>query len=131
MMSSAGAESSQRLEVLKEGVEEAEARIYIEQAIDQGGLPPELAKDTPKVEIHRISEYDQDGPFWAWNWLKLGEHSGRPVSGKPFTAALDQIGSIESPCSPRMSAFTCVGANFNSSAMNELKRDVSSIVPSP
>jgi len=39
-------------------------------------LPPELAKDTPKIEIHKISEYDQDGPFWAWNWLKLGEHSG-------------------------------------------------------
>jgi kynurenine formamidase len=39
-------------------------------------LPPELAKDTPKIEIHRISEYDQDGPFWAWNWLKVGEHSG-------------------------------------------------------
>ncbi|GIX15196.1 MAG: cyclase [Paracoccaceae bacterium] len=39
-------------------------------------LPPELAKDTPKIEIHKISEYDKDGPFWAWNWLKLGEHSG-------------------------------------------------------
>ena len=39
-------------------------------------LPPELAKDTPKIELHKISEYDQDGPFWAWNWLKLGEHSG-------------------------------------------------------
>ena len=39
-------------------------------------LPPEFAKDTPKIEIHRISEYDQDGPFWAWNWLKVGEHSG-------------------------------------------------------
>jgi kynurenine formamidase len=39
-------------------------------------LPPELAVDTPKVEIHKISEYDQAGPFWAWNWLKLGEHSG-------------------------------------------------------
>ncbi|GHF72601.1 cyclase family protein [Seohaeicola zhoushanensis] len=39
-------------------------------------LPPELARDTPQVEIHRISEYDADGPFWAWNWLKLGEHSG-------------------------------------------------------
>lgn len=39
-------------------------------------LPPELARDTPPVEIHRISEYDEDGPFWAWNWLKLGEHSG-------------------------------------------------------
>ena len=39
-------------------------------------LPPDFAKDTPKIEIHRISEYDQDGPVWAWNWLKLGEHSG-------------------------------------------------------
>jgi kynurenine formamidase len=39
-------------------------------------LPPDFAKDTPKIEMHRISEYDQDGPFWAWNWLKLGEHSG-------------------------------------------------------
>jgi isatin hydrolase len=39
-------------------------------------LPPDFAKDTPQIEIHRISEYDQNGPFWAWNWLKLGEHSG-------------------------------------------------------
>ncbi len=39
-------------------------------------LPPELAVDTPKIEIHAISEYDKNGPFWAWNWLKLGEHSG-------------------------------------------------------
>lgn len=39
-------------------------------------LPPELAVDTPQVEIHSISHYDKNGPFWAWNWLKLGEHSG-------------------------------------------------------
>lgn len=39
-------------------------------------LPPELAKDTPPVKIHTISNYDKDGPFWAWNWLELGEHSG-------------------------------------------------------
>lgn len=39
-------------------------------------LPPDFARDTPPIEIHRISEYDQDGPFWAWNWLKVGEHSG-------------------------------------------------------
>lgn len=39
-------------------------------------LPPELAVDTPKIEIHTISEYDKAGPFWAWNWLKIGEHSG-------------------------------------------------------
>ena len=30
----------------------------------------------PAVEIHKISEYDEDGPFFAWNWLKVGEHSG-------------------------------------------------------
>jgi kynurenine formamidase len=39
-------------------------------------LPPDFAKNTPKVEIHKISEYDADGPFFAWNWLVLGEHSG-------------------------------------------------------
>jgi kynurenine formamidase len=39
-------------------------------------LPPEFAKPTPKVEIHKISEYDSDGPFFAWNWMVLGEHSG-------------------------------------------------------
>jgi isatin hydrolase len=35
-------------------------------------LPPDFAKDTPPIVIHRISEYDADGPFW----LELGEHSG-------------------------------------------------------
>jgi kynurenine formamidase/selenocysteine lyase/cysteine desulfurase len=39
-------------------------------------LPEDMARNTPKVAIHRISEYDADGPFWAWNWLELGEHSG-------------------------------------------------------
>lgn len=39
-------------------------------------LPPEIGKNTPAVEIHEISNYDQNGPFWSWNWLKLGEHSG-------------------------------------------------------
>jgi kynurenine formamidase/selenocysteine lyase/cysteine desulfurase len=39
-------------------------------------LPTDLARNTPKVAIHPISEYDTDGPFWAWSWLELGEHSG-------------------------------------------------------
>ncbi len=54
-------------------------------------LPEDFAKNTPKVEIHKISEYDNDGPFFAWNWLKLGEHSGTHfdaphhwISGKDF-----------------------------------------------
>jgi kynurenine formamidase len=54
-------------------------------------LPPELAVNTPKVEIHPISRYDEKGPWWAWNWLKLGEHSGTHfdapqhwISGKDY-----------------------------------------------
>lgn len=39
-------------------------------------LPEDFAKNTPPIEIHRISEYDEDGPFFAWNWMVLGEHSG-------------------------------------------------------
>jgi kynurenine formamidase len=54
-------------------------------------LPEDFAKNTPKIEIHKISEYDSDGPFFAWNWLKLGEHSGTHfdaphhwITGKDF-----------------------------------------------
>ncbi len=54
-------------------------------------LPPEIGKNTPAIEIHAISHYDKDGPFWAWNWLKLGEHSGTHfdapvhwISGKDY-----------------------------------------------
>ncbi len=39
-------------------------------------LPPEIAKNTPPVKVHKISKYDSDGPYWAWNWLELGEHTG-------------------------------------------------------
>lgn len=39
-------------------------------------LPPEIGKNTPQIEMHSISHYDKDGPFWSWNWLKIGEHSG-------------------------------------------------------
>ena len=39
-------------------------------------LPPEIGKNTPKIEVHTISNYDKNGPYWSWNWLKLGEHSG-------------------------------------------------------
>lgn len=38
-------------------------------------LPPPFV-NTPKIEVNAISSYDDNGPFWAWNWLKLGEHSG-------------------------------------------------------
>lgn len=39
-------------------------------------LPPQIGKNTPAVKVHQISRYDENGPFWAWNWLELGEHTG-------------------------------------------------------
>lgn len=39
-------------------------------------LPPEFGKNTPQIKVHEISRYDENGPFWAWNWYELGEHSG-------------------------------------------------------
>lgn len=39
-------------------------------------LPPQFGKNTPNVKVHEISHYDANGPFWAWNWVELGEHTG-------------------------------------------------------
>ena len=38
-------------------------------------LPPPF-KNTPQIKVHAISNYDADGPYWSWNWLEIGEHSG-------------------------------------------------------
>ena len=39
------------------------------------GLPPIFAS-SPGVTIEQISRYDQAGPGWYWNTLRLGEHTG-------------------------------------------------------
>jgi hypothetical protein len=44
-----GAESSTRNEAMLEGIQEAEARIFLEQALERGLLPEELARETQQV----------------------------------------------------------------------------------
>jgi kynurenine formamidase len=39
------------------------------------GLPPIFAA-SPGVTIDVISKYDEKGPAWYWNTLRLGEHTG-------------------------------------------------------
>lgn len=70
-------------------------------------LPPDFAKDTPPIKIHRISEYDKDGPFWAWNWLELGEHSGTHfdaphhwITGKDFPEGYTDTLAVEKTVAP-------------------------------
>jgi kynurenine formamidase len=38
-------------------------------------LPPPFA-NTPGFTLHLISEYDEKGPAWYWNWFETGEHVG-------------------------------------------------------
>jgi kynurenine formamidase len=70
-------------------------------------LPPEFAVDTPKIEIHAISEYDKSGPFWAWNWLKIGEHSGTHfdaphhwITGKDYADGYTDTINVQSFVAP-------------------------------
>jgi kynurenine formamidase len=38
-------------------------------------LPPPFA-NTPGWKTHLISQYDDRGPAWYWNWFEGGEHAG-------------------------------------------------------
>jgi kynurenine formamidase len=39
-------------------------------------LPPQFGRNTPSFKMHELSRYDQNGPWWAWGWMELGEHTG-------------------------------------------------------
>lgn len=39
------------------------------------GLPPMFAA-SPGVSVEVISKYDDKGPAWYWNTIRLGEHTG-------------------------------------------------------
>jgi hypothetical protein len=52
----AGAETSVRFECLIEGLQEAEARIFLEQALDRGSLPAAVAANARKVLRENLDE---------------------------------------------------------------------------
>jgi len=39
------------------------------------GLPPQFGS-SPGVSIEQISRYDDRGPAWYWNTIRMGEHTG-------------------------------------------------------
>jgi len=39
-------------------------------------LPPEVGKNSPGFTKTAVSNFDADGPAWAWNELHMGEHCG-------------------------------------------------------
>ena len=38
-------------------------------------LPPDFAP-SPGLSVEKISQYDEAGPGWYWNTIRLGEHTG-------------------------------------------------------
>ena len=54
------------------------------------GLPPVFAP-SPGVTVEAISRYDEKGPAWYWNTIRMGEHTGTHfdapihwITGKDF-----------------------------------------------
>ena len=68
---------------------------------------------------------------WKISSPTLGEKPGYFSSGSPATLALLQTGTMLSPCSPRISACSCVAGAASRSASRLRNRSVSSSVPRP
>jgi len=62
---------------------------------------------------------------------KCGVQPATFSSGSPATVALDQIGTMLSPCSPKIKADNCVGGSCSCCAIKLRKRIVSNCVPRP
>lgn len=59
-----GAESSARLEAMIEGLQELEARIFVEQALDRGNLSPEQARRVTEQLDHHFKGSFAVGQSW-------------------------------------------------------------------
>ena len=83
-------------------------------------LPEGWGVNTPPIEIHEISRYDERGPYWAWNWLKIGEHSGTHFDAPQHWASGQ---SYENGTTDRLDPATFVGPlkvlNFSAEAATD------------
>jgi len=66
-------------------------------------LPPPFG-NTPGIEKHLISRFDDKGPAWYWNWLAVGEHAGTH-----FDAPCHWISGKDRPCVDQIPAERFVG----------------------
>jgi kynurenine formamidase len=66
-------------------------------------LPPPFA-NTPGFERHVISNYDDKGPAWYWNWFSIGEHVGTH-----FDAPCHWVTGKDKPCVDQLEAAQFIG----------------------
>jgi hypothetical protein len=72
-----GALSSARFEALREGIEEAEARVFLEKTLAAGKLEAALAKSCRDILDERAMAlvWARDGSMWSetgWQWYRAG-----------------------------------------------------------
>lgn len=66
-------------------------------------LPPPLA-NSPGFEAHPISNFDEKGPAWYWNWFSTGEHVGTH-----FDAPCHWITGRDRACVDKLEAASFIG----------------------
>lgn len=66
-------------------------------------LPPPFA-NTPGFKQHAISQFDDKGPGWYWNWMEIGEHVGTH-----FDAPCHWVTGKDKPCVDDLQAKDFVG----------------------
>jgi kynurenine formamidase len=66
-------------------------------------LPPPFA-NTPGFKPHVISNFDDKGPAWYWNWMELGEHVGTH-----FDAPCHWVSGKGKPCVDEIAAKDFIG----------------------
>ncbi|MFM9009641.1 MAG: cyclase family protein [Planctomycetota bacterium] len=56
-------------------IEVVDLTVPLEPATPVIGLPAAF-EESPGVTIDEISRYDERGPAWCWNTIRMGEHTG-------------------------------------------------------
>jgi hypothetical protein len=85
----AGAVSTERFEQLREGVQDCEARIFIEKALLAGTLPPELAKKCREV-LEERQWLIRTACKGSWDWYEGAGSAG--LTEKLYAAAAEVAG---------------------------------------
>lgn len=77
-------------------------------------LPPPFVNTIP-LSLEKVSDFDDDGPFWSWNNIHTGEHTGTHVDA-PAHWATGRDGATVDVIPPRRLVGPAVVLDFTAQA---------------
>lgn len=80
-------------------------------------LPPPFANTIP-LSLEKVSDFDEDGPFWGWNNIHTGEHTGTHVDA-PAHWATGRDGATVDVIPPRRLVGPAVVLDFTAQAQSD------------